>query len=462
MPLDLDADISALRGASYNPRYIGEDDLETLARSIRTLGLVKPLIVRGDLLVAGHQRTKALRHIGVNRAPVYALPSETTLYDEIRFNQLHNGTDLDAGDENCRITGGFDREGWHVVEPSRITANMRGQLAIVRKEICDLILPYGPWGGCVATRAGEVIHCAQYALAAKITNTPLTVHVLPDDKVELARDLLGRTYGVFSYDKLERHTYIQTLAQMNRLRAGPSGKGNKSTLYETMVVPYVMGSPKLRCIDFGAGHGDYAAAMRRRGLSFHDVELFRRVGASMTLDTRAIHDMIDRMILDLKTSGPYDVVVCDSVMNSVDCLDAEHAVLTVLNMLCRKGGTVFFSGRPAEDEAVKARYTKSIRETRYVEFLDKDGFTALFRKGKWFYQKYHSKAQVEDIAKRHGFEIVKHAHGNNSWQCQMRKIHDLPVDVVDWACDYEFDLPLGPNERIGRNEDVKSAVHSTM
>ncbi|EBI7018652.1 nuclease, partial [Salmonella enterica] len=72
--LHLNYDITNLRGAEYNPRFIGDDDLSRLAESVTELGLVKPLIVRGDLLVAGHQRTKALRRLGITHAAVYTLP----------------------------------------------------------------------------------------------------------------------------------------------------------------------------------------------------------------------------------------------------------------------------------------------------------------------------------------------------------------------------------------------------
>ncbi|HGB1541434.1 TPA: ParB N-terminal domain-containing protein [Salmonella enterica subsp. enterica serovar Bredeney] len=45
--LHLNYDITNLRGAEYNPRFIGDDDLSRLAESVAELGLVKPLIVRG-------------------------------------------------------------------------------------------------------------------------------------------------------------------------------------------------------------------------------------------------------------------------------------------------------------------------------------------------------------------------------------------------------------------------------
>jgi ParB family chromosome partitioning protein len=90
--------------------------------------------------------------MGVGRAPVFLLDRPSSAYDEVRFNQLHNGTDLDSGDEACTIAGGFDRLGFVVVEPAKITGNMRSRLAAVRSEIADLVTVYGPWGACVATQ----------------------------------------------------------------------------------------------------------------------------------------------------------------------------------------------------------------------------------------------------------------------------------------------------------------------
>ena len=162
--LRLDHPISNLRGAEYNPRRIAADDLAALADSLRTLGVVKPIIARGDLIDAGHQRVTALRQMGVTHAPVYLLPVETTTYDEVRFNQLHNGTDLDGGDENCSITGPLPALGFATIEAARIRGNFRAGMAVVRTEICRLVQKFGGWGAAVVTQDGDVIHCAQYAL----------------------------------------------------------------------------------------------------------------------------------------------------------------------------------------------------------------------------------------------------------------------------------------------------------
>lgn len=458
--LHLDYDITNLRGAPYNPRKIDLKDLDTLGQSIKTLGLVKPLIVRGDLLVAGHQRTKALRHIGHTRAAVYVLPCETTTYDEVRFNQLHNGTDMDCGDEECQIHVPLEL-GYQQVPASTVTGNMRSRMGPVRHEIASLIRKFGPWGGVVATQSGKVIHCGQYALAAIMTNTPLTVYGIADDKVGDYRAFLDKTYGVFSYDGLKRDTWIQTFAQMMRLREGPSGKGNKSTLYETMAIPYLQRSlGKLRAIDFGSGQGDYADRLRKEGFDIHDVELFRRAKGKQALDLGAVNRMIDGMIKRLDKLGQFDVVVCDSVMNSVDSLDAETAVLTTLNLLAKDGGSLFISGRKTERVHSQQQHTSQSGHGRYVEFLDEHGFSALYRKGHWFYQKFHEGPQIELLLADHGFETVQHVRSasSTSWQLHARKVAALPLAQVEKAIAFEFNMPVGDTRRINRHGDVIAAA----
>lgn len=449
--LDLAYPIAGLRGADYNPRRIDEADLAALRESVARLGVVKPIIVRGDLIVAGHQRTKALRANGAATAPVYVLPQETTVYDEVRFNQLHNGTDLDAGDEALRVVGGFSAGGWHQVEAVRFEGNRRGRLAVVRREIADLVTKYGPWGGCVATMSGEVIHCAQYALACSALGLPVTTFVVPDERRDEYVAFLGRQYGVFSYDGIKRETYIQTFAQMFRLRR--DGEGNKSALYEGRVVPWLAENPAARGLDFGSGQGDYAAALRRRGFDLLDLELFRRSPVRNVIDMRAVNRMIDQLCAALAGAGRFGFVVCDSVLNSVDSPEAEGAVMTMLNALAAPGAPVFFSGRPRE--AVEA---DKLRSRRRVEFLDEQGFTALYRAGRWFFQKFHTAEQVAALCERHGLEVVDFARKGDGWQCHARKARDLPREQVAAAIAFEFDLPVGESRRIGRVADVSAAL----
>lgn len=461
--LDLNYDITHLRGAEYNPRYIDDNDLTMLANSIEELGLVKPLIVRGDLLVAGHQRTKALRKLGVTKAAVYVLPIDTTVYDEVRFNQLHNGTDMDNGDEQCSIAGLSGLLGFTSVKASAITGNLRAKMAYIRKGMAEMILKYGSWGGVVATQSGEVIHCAQYALAAKLTNSVLTVYVIKDaDKVKYLK-FLNREYGVFSYEHLEKTTYIQTYAQMMRLRQGKKiGGSMKSRLYERHVIPYLLKEGKgLRGIDFGSGQGDYAKHLRSMGFDLHDVELFRRKGASNSIDLTIVNRMIDRLCDDIAHKGQYDYVICDSVLNSVDCVEAEQSVMNFIKGLCKPNGRLFFSGRCREaEEYISKQLTQAASKQGRISFCDHNGFTAQYRKGHWFYQKFHTKQDVKQLIADYGLTEITHTHEDTSFQ--VVAINNRPVEwpELSSAICYEFELPLSKDRQLERSNDVLNAFRT--
>lgn len=454
--LHFDYDITHLQGADYNPRKISDRDIEILGESIKTLGMVKPLIVRNNILVAGHQRTKALKSIGVETAPVYLLSTNTTVYDEVRFNQLHNGTDLDLGVENCFVKRKIQK-GFQFVEPNEIEADFNTSMAVVRKEIVRLIYKYGSWGSVVATTEGEVIHAAQYALAAKIANVPLAVYGVDAKKKDTYALFLNKTYGQFSYDNLPKHTYIQTFAQMYRLRSG--SKKNKSHLYENFVLPWLKKHPKTRGIDFGSGQGDYAKHLRSQGYDLIDIELFRRKN-NQGINLSVVNKMIDLLCLNLRLKGQFDYVVCDSVLNSTDCLKAEESIMKVLNLLCKQNGVVFFSGRPRERVDQRMLATIDNSNVSEIKFCDEHGFTASYRKGEWFYQKYHTKNQVIKLAKSVNFKIVKQFHTKHkaSWRVMAECVENIPIKQAIAAIEYEFNLPISKTERLNRHEDLINIV----
>ena len=425
-----------------------------LRRSLNRLGVCKPIIVSGSLIVAGHQRTRSLRALGIERAPAVILKQVTT-EDEIRFNQLHNGTDFDAGDEGAKVgQAGGEPFSYEMVPGSGVSGNMRGRMANVRAEICKLTLRYGNWGGCVATMSGRVLHAAQYALACRAMGSACRVYRVPDEMEAEALGLLGRRYGVFSYEHLERKTYVQTFAQMMRLRDGESGKANASSLYEGRVLPAL--TPGERLLDFGCGQGDYVRLLQKQGRPVFGIELFYRSGKS--IDGAAVHSMIDAAAREIEANGLFDVVVCDSVMNSVDSLEAEADVLTCVNALCRPGGRIYFSGRRMERVDWQDTMTKSTSQNRLVEFVDDLGFSALYRNGNWFYQKFHSKEQAEALGLRYiGAGAVYGRPHSTAWHISGVKAVILPDEAVAASITREFDLIWPGGRSVGRSARMLAA-----
>src|SRR5258706_12908990 len=89
--------IAHLNPAPYNPRRIDDARIARLRLSVRTLGLIKPVIAthEGGILLAGHQRTQAMLAEGLAECPAYVLDGVTTT-DEIRVNQIPNASDSHA------------------------------------------------------------------------------------------------------------------------------------------------------------------------------------------------------------------------------------------------------------------------------------------------------------------------------------------------------------------------------
>lgn len=441
--------IADLRPADYNPRQISEEALALLAESLRALGIVKPVVaLRDGLIVAGHQRTRAAKVAGFTETPVCFLSKKPNPADEIRFNQLHNGTDLDSGEEQAMVPPATE-PGFAMVD--LVSGNFRAIGASTRSEVARMLTAYGNWGGCVAAMTGEVLSSASYALAASVIGMKVRTYYVPDDQVQQVRDIFAKQYGQYNYSKIERKTFNQTFAQLFRLRGGI--KANASPTYEWLLSTMPKNS---RILDFGCGQGDYVRALKQQGWDIHGVEFFRRKGNA--LDTPAVNAMIDTLIRSVRAFGLWDVVICDYVMNSVDSQQAEDDVLACVNAFLKPGGRAFFSGRPMKRVLGSARMSKRTTAHREVEFLDGNNISGLFRGGEWFFQKFHSDEDVRAIVTKHFRDdgIYDYREGTSAWQVSVVKDKQAPDQVG--AITREFDLPLPGGKSYGRHGDVLAVM----
>lgn len=314
-----------------------------------------------------------------------------------------------------------------------------------------MLAAYGNWGGCVAARSGEVISGASYALAASILKMDVRTYFVADDQVALVREIFARAYGAYNYDSIERRTYNQTFAQMFRLRGGK--RENASPTYEWLLSQV----PKsARILDFGCGQGDYVRALKAQGYDIHGMEFFRRKGNA--LDYAAINRMIDVLCLSVKTKGQWDVVICDYVLNSVDSQQAEDDVMGCVSAFLKPGGRAFFSGRPADRIDTAARATMVADGTRYTEFCDENGMTGLLRGGEWFFQKFHTREQIDKIVATHFRADGKYEFQKATTRWQVSVIKDKETPDARGALEREFNLPLPEGRTVGRHADVLEAM----
>jgi ParB family transcriptional regulator, chromosome partitioning protein len=450
--------ISRLIPADYNPRQISPAAIERLKASITTCGMLKPIIATSrGIIVAGHQRTKAMTALGMETCPAHILDN-VGQQDEIRFNQLHNASDLELTDGEIRIPADL-APGWQTVAPKDVRIIQRdSKVAAMQNEVLRLLTKHGEWGGSVADDTGRVIVSTLYAHCCKLVRLPLHVCIIPRTQVATVRQYFGYEYGQFSYDHLPRTTWAQSLAQMWRLRGEQQFR---SVCYETAVLPLLKKYPDWSVLDFGAGHGDYAKRLRAQGRDVFDIEFYRRKAGSMDIDVAGVNRRIDLLCDRLRKRGRFDLVVCDSVLNSTDRQQAQTDVLTTLNALCKPGGTVIFSGRCAEHD-LKIKFSKlGNGKARHTFFTDGEGYTAMYRAGVWVYQRFHTKGQALELARRFIGDVPTYNRSSTSWQVQCTKrLFHYPAER-DQSIGREFDLPL-PKGSYGRDKDIVAALHAAI
>jgi len=461
--------LDTIKGAEYNPRFLSDQAFDNLKDSLRSLGIVKPIIVRREnmTIVAGHQRTKAMRSLGIKETPAIIL-NNISLQEEVLFNQLHNGSDYEYENDQpfVRINGIVLKAGEFIeVEPKNVEiVKMQGNI-VKAESLQKMILKYGPFGSCIADEFGNVIISSVYASVCKLTGKKLLVRVIENNLRETAISFFSLNYGVFNYDNLPKKTYMQSLAQMKRSvhlsteKKEALNKLNKSTLYEQRVIPYLKYNKGLRVLDFGAGRKSYVSLLKQQGYDIHGLEFYFREGDNNSISTGIVERDIDTIIRSIKEHGRYDVVVCDSVLNSVDSLEAEFGVLSTLSALCKKDGVVFWSGRPYEaTKRLIDRTTIKASHRNEVRFFDNNYFSATIRYGQWYYQKFHSKEQVKELSSKIYGDSYSYFNEGTAFHVVARNQRCLDQKELDRGVKFEFSLPLPQGKRYERAADILNAL----
>lgn len=443
--------IEGLKPAPYNPRRIAPDALTMLVDSIMTIGFAKPIIVNhSKTTIAGHQRSKAAKVIGMTHLPAFVV-KDAPPNDEVLFNQLHNGTDV----EECATDVWLpptDRLGYEIASPADVKCDARMPGAVFRSQICRLTVKYGLWGSAIATQSGKVIASRQVAAAYKTMGQQLRVFRIPDNLEAAALDYTSRQYGEYSYAHIERHSWIQTLAQPFRLRNDQTAQ--RSRLYEDLLLKEIQRGTQV--LDFGCGQGDYVDQLTKIGYHMFGVEFFFRV--KKDIDTGAVHRMIDKFTAQLHRRGRFDMTICDSVLNSVNTVQAEADVLTCLSAFTKPGGAVFASSRKREQMEQKHRgeqYTNS--KNAYLWFVDEHGFTAYLREGSWFFQKYHTKGELQGLLEKYVGPVTKIVQNSGYWLMRAEKRVELPEADVAASIEREFNLDWPEGKRVNRHEQALAA-----
>ena len=439
--------IEELEGADYNPRKISEEAFAKLQESLRLFGVCKPVIVNENgILIAGHQRTKAMRKVGITKVPAYVLKNKIAVHDEIRFNLMHNSIETENSKAYIKNAGELDY-GYTFIDSSNIEIIEYNNGSIL-KEICRLLTKYGIWGSIIINDKGTVIHNNDYAAACKKLNLPCLVYKMTDEKALLFLDYMKIDYGRYSYEALGVKAYNQTHCQMNR-----NGKIH-SRLYEGYIIPNI--NKKQRILDFGAGKKEYATRLKEQGYKIKAYEPHLKKAGTEKLDVRqVVKDIID-IEKDISKNGLYDVVILDSVLNSITSLEFEHFVMVACNSLLNDNG-VFFIGTRNLHAAERERDI-SADGVRYVQFLDQDKFCATFRKGVWTMQKFNSGDMLKELCEKYFNKVTIYDNKKSQIFAICKKPKRLNIEEYEKALNIEFNMEYPNGYRHNKHEKIVRTI----
>lgn len=430
-------DILKLAPADYNPRFLPKDKFEKLQKSIMCLGVIKPLIVNGEnsILTAGHQRTRAIKECRILEVPIIKI-NGINKQDEIRFNLFHNS--IETNKSNVKI----DISGCKVGEYSILTSDKivftKNNNPVVVKEICKLILKYGEWGSIVCDEDGNAILNNEYAVAARLTKTDLVTYILPREKEKLFYEFLFDEYGEYNYEALGIKSYNQLYCQMNRLSGGK--REQRSSLYENYVVGKL--DKNISILDFGAGRAKYVKRLKEDGYNIFAYEPNFQ-NSRRNIDIKAVVKMLKDLEDFVETKGLFDIVILDSVFNSVVSVEVENYVACSCMAFLKDSGTFFTATRNIGSIRKTEGAKQAINKCRDLEFLDKNNFTATFRDGVWTMQHFHSQKSLECLLKKYFVAVNTFGHSTSSQVyavCQkpIRQREEFTREALEFELNMEY------------------------
>ncbi len=451
-----------LTPADYNPRKISEEGFSALQESLKKFGIVKPVILNGinRVLTAGHQRTKAMKAIGIKTTPIIILP-DISRQDEIRFNLLHNKIEMNKSKVSVKNPGDIPL-GYSFISFDDIEIHERDNAPIL-SECCRLITKYGPWGSIVIDEAGNCIQNAEYAVSCHQMKQPVLIYKMRRGLVREFLKYCKVDYGEYYYAELEGlKSYNQTYCQMHRLRDTGSERARSlaSRLYEKLALPLIQDGSQ-RVVDFGAGQMDYVKRLTKRGIPILGYEPFHRTSGKNSFNIPKVVSFIQAIERDVRQKGLFDVVILDSVINSVINKAFEDYVLTACNALCAKDATFCIGTR--NDPSAFERLTYMRQNTgRKIEFLDKDNFSLVFRQGAFTMQHFHTSESLTVLLLKyfkkvemiitHGTQLVAKCEGPKN----------LSLSRYEAALEVEFNMEYPGNFHHNRHGKLISTLIESL
>jgi len=178
----------------------------------------------------------------------------------------------------------------------------------------------------------------------------------------------------------------------------------------------------------------------------------------MSLNISAAVKQIKNINEDISKHGLYDVVVLDSVLNSITSLDYEDAVLTTCNALCDDDGIFFTSTRSLCSAKQQAKTMATYRNERKLQMMDNNGFCGTFRNGVWTFQKFNSYTQLKNLLSKYFDDVKVIDHGKSNMHAICKRPKRLSREAYRKALNAEFNIEYPDGYRHNKHTELVETI----
>lgn len=444
--------VKKLTGADYNPRKISDESFKKLQESLKKFGIVIPVIINSNnILIAGHQRTKAMKAIGLSETPVFISKREINVIDEINFNLRHNM--VETNKSLIKVTDNeVPTDKFYWISPKNIELIKNDNVEKI-DYIGKLLNRYGQFDSIVLDSENNIIMNSEYAVACKLENKSVLCYKLKKGIEKEFLKYMNVDYGEYNFDNLNIKNYNQTYLQ-------PSARSQKnptSVLYNDYILPFLKKNKVNKSIfDFGAGKLTYVKLLRKQGVNIYGYEPFyRSKSMPSVINIGASVKMIQLINSYLKKGKLFDLGVCDTVINATINQEYEDCVCTSCNALLDKDGKMFFATR-----SVNRHNRENVKKTTgrmgKLRFLDKNNFGVYNIHGVWNITNFHNENTLRKLLEKY-FEKVEVSEPNNLVAICEKPI-ELDLGHVEECLIKEFNIEYPNNYHHNKHEELVNTI----
>ena len=119
---------------------------------------------------------------------------------------------------------------------------------------------------------------------------------------------------------------------------------------------------------------------------------------------------------------------------------------------------MYIGTRNKKSVEIALNQKKSTDKTRAIEFMDKDDFSATFRKGVWTMQKFNTKESLEKLLSKYFEDVYVNSSNKSQLYAICKKPKEFNKGKYEKALNVEFNMEYPNGFHHNKHEKIVQAI----